>query len=410
MHTGSRILLLALLAICAGCANQETADIVFRNVTVIAMATDEPFEATVIVDDGKISSIAAPFAPVRASLEIDGSGKFLLPGLIDSHVHLASFNEHPEGLERLLRFGVTTVRDMGADPAIIVSWRDEIAAGVRSGPELLIVGATLNGDTAFPFHRTVATPEDAAAAVKEMVDLGAVQIKVHNGLSADTFEAILLAANEIGIQVVGHIPPGPGALNACLLGMSEISHASALLEALLWRDKNPPSGLLQAITELTTDQGDDLYACMADREMAFAPNLSMYLPILETLPEEQRAMTQRLVAKLGEAALRAKVHNVRIIAATDANGADDHIGLGSGLHQELELLVEYGFTPIEALRTATVNPASHLGRGDVIGTIELGKQADLLLLCANPLEDISNTQLIAGVFSDGKAVSSLGEC
>ncbi|NJL72903.1 MAG: amidohydrolase family protein [Candidatus Competibacteraceae bacterium] len=368
--------------------DQSQADLSIRNVTVIDGRSDTAFLGDVIIQNGKVVAVERAGSNVESRESIDGTGRFLMPGLIDMHVHVAGFAERPEALGQLLAAGVTTARDMGGHVTTLARWRDEIARGVRSGPELLIVGPTLNGEANAPFHRVVTTPEDAVAAVQESADAGAVQIKVHNAISPEVLGATISAAKQRRLDVVGHLPPGPGPLALCHTGMKEIAHSSALLESVLWRQEQSPVGLIEALEELKGPQSDELYACMARNTMAYAPNLSMYEPLIAGLEEPQASMTRRLTGVLGEISLRAKDAGVLILAASDANGDAQHPSFGTGLHDELRLLVGAGFTPMEAIRTATSNAALHLHRND-IGVIATGAQADLLLLCADPTQKSS---------------------
>jgi len=326
-------------------------------------------------------------------------------------VHVASFQPRAEAFSALLGAGVTTVRDMGGDIPTLTRWRAQIQSGELQGPELLIVGATLNGEQVASFHRVVGVPQEAAAAVEEMANAGAVAIKVHNALSPQTLLSIIAAARVRGLDVVGHIAPGPGPLGACRAGMKEISHASALLESVLWRADEPVENLVAALDELNGPRSDPLWACMARSGMALAPNLSMYNPIIDGLSEPQAGMTRRLVGVLGQIASRAQNTGVLIIAGTDSNGDAEHPPFGIGLHQELRALVDSGFTPMQALSAATANAARHLHREGDIGVIERGAQADLIILCADPLEDISNTQAISVVIADGRLTPpSMNRC
>ena len=149
---------------------------------------------------------------------------------------------------------------------------------------------------------------------------------------------------------------------------------------------------------------------MAANGMAFAPNLSMYEPIIADLDESQAGMTRRLVNVLGQISLRAKNAGVLIIAASDASGDDGRVQFATGLHDELRLLVEAGFTPTEALMAATHNAAVQLRREGDIGAIQVGAQADLVLLCADPLADISNTRAIGLVIANGRRTTAMVDC
>lgn len=394
---------ICLLAISACThASSERSDLSIHGISVIDFDRSSIEQADILIDDGRIQAVlpAGSIAQGIAETSLDGRGKFLIPGLIDMHVHLASFEARPEALYDLLASGVTTARDMGSHPQTLNLWRDQIAAGERDGPELIIVGETLNGEEVAAFHHRVASSADASEAIDEMIALGAAQIKVHNSLTADVFEAILMEAEQRSVDVVGHVPAGPGPLHACRLGMDEISHAAALIEALLWR-ADASLDLVGAITWLNGREGDELFACMRDQAMAFAPNLSMYREVIAQASPEGAAMTERLVDALGAITHRAHRAGVLIIAATDADGGGEYRAFGEMLHVELAMLVSSGLSPAEALATATTNPATHLDRQGDIGVIAPGAQADLVILDANPLEDIAHTRAIAHVIVDG---------
>lgn len=378
----------------------RSVDLAIRHITIIDGTGRAPFVGDVLVHRGRVIAVGDAEDAIAAT-EVDGTGRFLIPGLIDMHVHVSSFQPRPEAFALLLEAGVTTVRDMGGDTATLTRWRTELQNGELQGPELLIVGSTLNGEQVAPFHRVIDRPEDAATAVAEMADAGAVAIKVHNALSSETLSAIIDAARVRGLDVVGHVPPGPGPLSVCQAGMKELSHASALLESMLWRAEQPPADLVGALNELNGPQSNALWACMQRTGMAFAPNLSMYNPIIDALSEPQAGMTRRLVGALGQIALRAQGSGVLIIAGTDSNGDDEHPPFGVGLHQEMRALVDAGFTPMQALSAATFNAAQHLHRQGDIGVIAAGAQADFVVLCADPLADISNTEAIGVVISNG---------
>ena len=407
-----KIAIAFLLASCATDSSDKRPDLIIQQVSIIDIKTGDIQEATVSVKDGFIQKIVNDPDKLNRALEtVDGRGMFLLPGLIDVHVHLAANQDQVADLGVFLKNGVTSVRDMGSNSNLIFKLARGVSDGTLFGPDIYPVGETLNGEQFAGFHRAVSTCEEATLAIEEMKTLGAIQIKVHNALSPKIFKSIIETATVNDLDVVGHIPAGPGPLKACQWGFDEIAHAAALLEAIMWREDSPPPSMLGAIEEMTEENSVALYQCMAANEMAFTPNLSMYEPILANLPPERAAMTERLVSKLAESVSVAKEAGVVILAGTDSNGRDNQIESGVGLHTELRLLVEAaGFSPLEALQAATINPAKHLKLAEQIGAIVEGSEADMIILCSNPLDEIANVSDIRLVIANGEPVHEADMC
>jgi imidazolonepropionase-like amidohydrolase len=394
--------LVLLAGLLTGCTSPETAELVIDGVTLIDGTGSAPKIVTVVIGNGKIQEILSPDRGhrVRAERRIDGEGRHLIPGLWDVHVHLAALTgPHPDALDILLRHGITTIRDMGGDADTVLPWREEIAVGKRSGPHLFAVGAHINSAQDITFHRYAA---DAGAARELVGGLAAREvdlIKIHNQLKPEAFYAVLEEAKSHALKVTGHIPKGISAMEACRSGMAEVAHIVALVEAPLYREERPAAGIPEALEEAGRSE---LHRCLVEHGVVLTPNLVMYLGFIDSIEDPtRRQMTQRLLDELVQLTGALHEAGVMLMTGSDSPGLQKEIPFGSSLHQELELLVQAGLTPHEAIMAASSSPARFMGVADEWGTLEIGKQADALLLAADPLEDISNTQRIELVLIGG---------
>jgi imidazolonepropionase-like amidohydrolase len=384
-------------ALFVACGRGEPA-LVIRDVTVIDGTGAAPLPAvTVVVRGERIAAIGEDVDYPGGSEVIDGRRKYLIPGLWDLHFHLAGLDPHPNALETLVSFGVTGVRDMGGDLDTLIRRREEVEAGVRIGPKIVMAGYTLQGDQYADFHRAVRTEEEGRTAVAEMGARGVDFIKVHNMLKPEVFFAIVEEASARGLAVAGHVPRGVSPLEASEAGMKSFEHAEALLEAEIFRRDDPAGDIITALSRLTGPAASELFATLAENGTAFTPTLSGYEAFVASQEEETvrargEGLFRRLVAMTGEM----HAAGVTILAGTDTRSAP-----GAALHRELALLVEAGLTPLEALRAATSIPASFLGLDDNLGTIAVGKLANLVLLEANPLDRIENTSRVSAVILKG---------
>ncbi|HYX70189.1 MAG TPA: amidohydrolase family protein [Terriglobales bacterium] len=350
-----------------------------------------------IADIGSSAIVAVP----KNARVLDGKGKFLIPGLWDMHGHLSDATQTAFPL--LILNGVTGVRDMGGKLTEIDTWRSEIKAGTRIGPHIVRAGPFVDGPKqGVPNRLTAITPEEARSAVLQLKHEGVDFIKVHNGLPRDAFFALMDEAHKQHISVAIHLPKGIGAAEASDAGAASLEHVETLVEGQLWRPGATAKDIDQALAELEGTQGTALFSTFVKNGTWFVPTLVAYERGFVLWSNQPDALLPRLqVLRKGLEIVR-KMHKagVRMMAGTDFS--DWALVPGIDLHNELALLVEAGFSPMEALQAATRNPAEFLGNGDSFGTIEKGKIADLVMLDADPLEDISHTRKINTVVLGGK--------
>jgi imidazolonepropionase-like amidohydrolase len=420
------------LPLCA-CAQQS---IVVTHVNVIDATDSLPrLDQTIIIHGNRIVAVT-PSRSARVpsgARVVNASGKYVIPGLWDMHVHTAV----PAGRELLALYvanGVTGVRDMAGDWETISGWRKEIARGRLVGPRIVASGPYLEGGDVPIVHVLARTPGEARVGVDSLVALGVDFVKVHSQLRPEVFFAIARRARERGIPFVGHVPRSVGAAAASDSGQRSIEHMLAIpapctvAESLALQPRFAVQG---ALGRCSTQDLGPLYARFvrnrtwvtptftAAYEIASWPKRSLpgdslahYLPqsllkfvagifpMPDSIPTDADSVGRAMLEKrLGQVATMLRA-GVGILTGTDAPLRNSPPGFG--LHEELTLLARGGLSPYEIIRAATWEPARFLGMLDSAGTVASGRLADLVLLDANPLVDIRNTRRVAAVIANGR--------
>jgi len=439
-----RRLQFALLFALAGLASGQSTPapspprLALTNVTIIDTTGSRPGErATVVITGDRITEIGEPgkvWIPSGAQT-VDGTGKYLLPGLWDMHMHLSLVSD--SALPLLIANGVTGICDMGGDLDQIDRWRAEIAKGTRAGPRIVRAGPIVDGPRKEEgLHRlTVNNPAEARQAVESLKKRGADFIKVYHFLSRDSYFALAGEAKKQRIPFAGHIPNGVSPREASDSGQQRLDHTAVLLQALIALENKEGRTQKQltadAFEKLAGEQGTALFAAMVKNGTWHTPTLVVAQSFLlraemAAKPDDRRKyvaaitkehweknnpvpqsvspedMTERKTAleKMLQIVGAMRRAGISILAGTDPPTRD--VFPGFSLHDELGLLVKAGLTPLEAIQAATLNAAKCLGLSDSYGTIEKGKMADLVLLEADPLASIANSRKIAGMIVAGK--------
>jgi len=406
----------------------------FVNVNVVPMTGEVLLSGrTVVVENGRISAtgpVESTVVPDGARI-VDGTDRYLMPGLAEMHGHVPG--DDSPGLERVLTLyavnGVTSVRGMLGQPSHL-RLRAELAAGERLGPRLYTSGPSFNGGS-------VSGPRQAIGMVREQQAAGYDFLKIHPGLTREEFRAIAEEAAALGIRFAGHVPADVGLSYALDLGISTIDHLDGYMQALVPAQQDPSGGFegffglllapaareerIASFAQATRDAGTwnvPTQTLFEHRVGPDAPGVIAEWPEMRYVPED--TLTEWLDAKrelLADAAYSeataARAIRLRRELIRSLNEAGAGLLLGSdapqvfnvpgfSIHRELELMVASGLSPYEALLTGTVNAARWFGWEDVLGTVEVGKTADLLLLDDNPLEDIGHTRRIHGVMLGGR--------
>ena len=437
---------LTLFAAHAAAANESpigNADYAFVDVTVLSMESPVPVpHRTVLVRGGRILSVGPPEAvsiPAGAT-RIDGSGKFLMPGLADMHAHVGFDYEPGQSGERAdmllyLTTGVTTLRNAAGSPATL-ALAQAIENGRLAGPRIDNASPLLEGENAvWGFATRVPSAEEARAAVRQFAADGYGSIKIYHTLSRESYEAVADEAGKLGIPFFGHVPFEVGVEEVLADGQASIEHfrgydIDGLSLRALEKDGGRSAERFAAWLNMSDARMDELVRATvaagtwncptfvvnsmlidADRLEAYADHpMAAYMPAdfiarfresgLEALfsPESRDMLRQARPQMLR---FLKKLHDA---GAGVMTGTDTFPSLVPGftLIDELGAFVEAGLSPYEALQAATTGPARYLGDADSRGRILPGMAADLVLLRANPLNDIDNLWKLDGVMANGR--------
>lgn len=402
MKRGFDIALLCLALSSARADSAASPRIAVIHITIIDLpsATLKP-DMTILTAGDRISVVRPSRdkedLPPKEIKVIDGRGQFLIPGLWDMHVH-------SDGDDRKLRlflaWGITGVRDMGGDIADLADTRRRINSGELVAPRLVFAGPMLKGPPSEADDETwvIHSPEEARRAIDRLVELHADFIKVHDNLARDSFLAIAAASKEKRISFAGHVPASMTPAEASDLGQKSIEHLEFIPKPCLVLFESTAETSPRHLPSGCDPQSLD---ALLHR---FARNGTWLDPTIQSFRYFAPTQWDAIFSEFRELVRPIRKNHVLILAGTDSSGFLERKGdpPGSSLHDELALLVESGFTPVEALRAATLNPALFLGLSDSLGTIEAGKTANLVLLEANPLEEIRNTKRIVAVISEGR--------
>lgn len=355
--------------------------------------------ASVLVRGDRIEAVGPRLDRPPLTRVIDGTGKFVVPGLWDMHAHLAALTPVGRAPERYVSFGVLHVRDMGGFLDQLRPLRDDIRAKRRTGPTLVIAGPTLNGEPSAPFHRQVTTAAEAQAAVRELKAAGVDHIKLHRATSREVFDAVAAESRRLGLPFVGHVPLALSWTDASRGGMRSIEHIQTIFENLQPDLRLTPERFSQLADDLDGRLGDEIFATLKANGTYFDPTLVGYEATIDTSTPEVAAARRRAYARMQSIAAKAWRAGVPILTGTDV--LDRH---GEMLLQELERLVEIGLTARAVLTAATVTSAAAAGRAE-LGRIRSGAPASFLLVDGNPLEDIGALRRLSLVVHNGRVLT-----
>lgn len=439
-----RVLLLPFLLL-ALCCHAQTLAITHARVLDTVTGDIQP-DTTVVVDGNRIASVApsSKSAPKAAKI-INAHGQYLIPGLWDMHTHVYFDRTAGDGddviLPLFLANGITGIRDMGSQLDAILDARERIASHRLFGPRMIVAGPMLDGPKSqYKAAIPITTPEDGRKAVDMLQSRGVNFIKVQSGVPRDAYFAIADESKKVNIPFEGHVPDAIRASEAVSSGQQTFEHLIGIFEAsspdetsYLTGTKSP--GLFLASYDPALEA--NIIALLAKRHVWQCPTLYwergqwlvdvidykkdadlVYAPqtwvetiwphsqqsILKSLDTDPVAVRERFVDHELDIVRKLHAAGVPFLAGTDTPAGVDVIP-GISLHLELQRFVAAGFTPLQALQTATLNPAQFYNRLDDYGTVRPGRMADLVLLRANPLTDIANTRTIAAVIADGRYIS-----
>jgi imidazolonepropionase-like amidohydrolase len=434
------------------------------NISTIDAVSGIQENMTVIIKDDRILRMAKSesFDLSSSNQIVDGTGKFMIPGLWDAHVHFAYIEElAPAMFDLFLAYGITSVRDTGGKIDFVKEWKDRALASPEDAPRVMIAGPLLDGmpnvydgstPTKPPLSLGANGVDEAIALVEKFDSVGVDLIKAYEMLTPEQFKAVTKIASQKGLNVTGHVPLSMDVISASNAGMNSMEHLRnlemscagnweellATRRRLLKEGKSLAGSILrsnlhnaqriEAIDNFDEETANNVLQVLAENETWQIPTLSImtgttnrpfvreewkesfnYLPQsvsekwndgasrMETMPisDDQVKYSEWLKMMTG----RVNDIGIDIMAGTDC--PIFFLTPGLSLHEELRLLVESGLTPMEVLKTATLNPAKYFGLDNELGLIKEGFLADLVLLDANPIDDIENSKSIYAVIRNG---------
>ena len=398
---------------------------------------------TVVVRNGRIISIGPTSKATvpRSAFRIQGNGRYLMPGLADMHVHLAP-DRWPGHMVLFIANGVTTVRSTADASNGTLKLRDMVRADSALGPTIYTAGLHLDGDPPRHTESTIIvhTAEEGKQAVLKTKESGYDFVKVYDGLSLESYNAVIRAAREAQIPVIGHVPLAVGLEHALQSRQASIEHLHGY-DLALQADSSPyrstegyhaptfntGSGQrVRAWEYIDFSKLPSLVAMTKVNNVWHTPTLSMFMA--DALPGEIEARRKLpemryvpgmlfnrwidhnwppdivlIARRTNSAPMRVvkALHDAGVGIMLGTDPANPFILWGFATHKELAHLVAAGLTPYEAIAAGTRNAAEYLGALAEFGTVEVGKRADLLLVDGNPLDDVANVQRISGVMLRG---------
>jgi imidazolonepropionase-like amidohydrolase len=391
--------------------------------TLIDVTGKPAIPNSAVVIEGDRVSAAGPQATIKipnGARVIDVTGKYLLPGLWDMHSHfyLAEFGP------TYLAAGITTARDVGNDIEFGTALRDAGKEKRGLGPRMLLAGYVDGKSESHSFDVEVETAEEARAAVQRYKNAGFEQIKIRDNVKLETLKVICAEAHRLGMTVTGHVPENMNALQAIQAGMDQLAHMNYVETGFFPnRDRsNPPLTVnlmgpnIKNALKVFKERGTVIDPTLAVLELMLRPMntpIETFEPGLTKVPKELTVqINKKGQAEAPPEALKMVMDVLlKLVRASHQAGVPivpgSDVGVpGHTLHRELELYVKAGFTPLEAIQAATMTPARVMKLDSEVGTIEPGKRADLIVLDANPLANISNIRKLRYVITQGRLFDS----
>lgn len=446
-------LFLTLVLFLNSCSETKQADLIFTDVSIVDVKNGLIIPNQLVAISGH-RIIAADDATTLGNFSseqiISLDGKFVMPGLWDNHIHFRGGQQLIEAnqnlLPLLLRFGITSVRDGGGDiTPSIHKWNNRVKKGELDGPHIFTPGPKLDGSRpAWDGSISVTTKEEAIKALDSLESINADFVKIYDGnLTKEAFYNIIEKAEARGLKTTGHMPLSADLMKAVELGLDGTEHLYyALKEGSPLADSLTEAGAgYSMITPLMNNYDEELakkaYIKLAENEFYVTPTLHVGKTLAELLitdhsedsllnyisPEITETYQRRLNSAKRGGELYTETRSlwvtsfsnmvkpmydsgINILAGSDSGPYNSFTYPGQSLHKELELLVNAGLTPQEALITSVINGPKFFDLENDYGSIEQGKIANLLILIENPLLDITNTTSISSVVSKGNWYSS----
>ena len=395
-------------------------EVAFINVTVIPMDAERVLPGhTVLVRGDRIVQVgpaAAVTVPAQA-LQVDGAGKYLMPGLAEMHAHIPS-QEAPQEFTDAVLFlyvanGVTTARGMLGAPNQF-ALREKAQRGEIVSPTLYLAGPSFSG-------RSIKSPDEAIQKVRQQKHEGWDMLKIHPGLTREAYDAMATTAQEVGLRFVGHVPAEVGLQHALEMGQETIDHVDGYVEYLQAENDPVDEAKLADIVQRTKQAGTWIVPTMAvwevllgarDLETLLSYAEVKYMPSQQVeawksayhtrlnRPQYSRQRADQIAANRQRILKALHDGGVRLLFGTDA--PQQFSVPGFSMHREMAVMLQAGLTPYDILRAGTKNVGDYFTHKDHFGTVAVGQRADLILVNGNPLEDLAHMAKRSGVMVRGR--------
>jgi imidazolonepropionase-like amidohydrolase len=399
-------------------ASNNTGAVILEGATLIDGTGALPKPNTTIVIDGNrivfVSNNTADNFDLNfsAANSVNLTGKYIIPGLFDMHAHVASVlkdsynqSESEYALRMLLTHGITTIRNPGGPTEQSVTLRDNVSEGRIVGPQIFTAGQLLNTpQIPVPFvERQVQTEQDVRQEVRAQAAAGVDYIKLYVGLTPKLVQAAINEAHLNGIKVIGHLYLTSWTI-AVSLGIDALAHgvpvspfllSEADQQKFLEAGDDPFNHFLWLdLVDLNGPEIDEMIMALVNNNISVDPTLDIYEAIIKEEPQNQHLWPKVLQ-------LTKMLYDNGVVLLSGSDIPNFELVPGASLHHELEILIEAGIPPLEVIKIATSNGAMALDVEEDVGTIEPGKQADMIILSDNPIDNISNTKKIEAVINNG---------
>ncbi len=415
----------ALADISKGISGSHAEKIAIVGGTLIDGTGHDPVpNSVVVIENGRITA-AGPASSVQipaGAQKVDARGKTILPGLWDMHAHF----EQVEWGPIYLAAGATTVRDCGNEFEFITAVRDAVAGGHGLGPRLLLAGVVDgSGPLALGVER-VDTPEQARMWTDKYHDANFQQMKIYSSVKLEEMKIIADEAHRLGMTVTGHVPEGLNAYQTIEAGQDQINHISYVADIMMPPLPEDASRLdrlkAQANIDLNSPAAQKAVAFLVQHKTVVDPTMALFEFLTASTAKPPASIEpgvtkvapelQAILAEAGPPSRYADIRDkavqkdIAIIGALHRAGVPivagtDQTVPGYSLYREIELYAQAGFTPMEAVQAATIVPARVMGVDKELGTVEVGKRADVIILDASPLESIHNIRTVKFVITNG---------
>ncbi|MBO0329475.1 amidohydrolase family protein [[Muricauda] lutisoli] len=453
----TRPLLLFLLLIIVSCKKKavQQYDLAITNAQVIHLETGKIEKQNIFISNGRIESVASVDSnDFKAGATVDASGKFVLPGFWDNHIHLRGgdtlINNNKNFLKLFIANGITTVRDAGGDLThAVMDWKNQIASEELVGPTIFTAGPKIDGPNgSWAGSLEVETEADVIHALDSLESLNVDFVKIYDSrISRDNYLRSIEEAKKRGFTVSGHMPFTVTLDETINAGMDGIEHLYYIMKGCASNEIEITDklnqgeigfwGAMPALMEGYSDTtAQTTFNSLKENDVFVVPTLHIghtlsyldevdhsndeYLQymgsgIIQTYQgrirsalnasEEARENRKQLDTFFGKLAKSIDSAGVQLLAGSDSGAFNSYTYPGISLHKELQAMVDNGISPLDALRTSSVNGAKFLDQTEDYGKISKGKISDLVILDANPLENIENTEKIYGVIKGSQVFS-----